>query len=311
MVSLTKKTKVKSHPDFKDPKKSKLGKPKAKNPSETQTKVTVKRISMPKQSILVSTDELQDIFNRCRHFNAKKRIEAMADLRKSIESLSNSSMHEFVSILCVCICDDETGVRKAVKEIVLNNPTLNWSPYKTMITVSFRAGLSHVETAIRTDTATLLSSVPSIGDILDRENSIEIVKILAERKSLDLLSMQIIFKILELCTIRNSDPKQWTIKSISSYKQDKNTVDKGLLQTIRDKVNSNFSKQQHHAHQSQATNKIIQALKNMLVTHGMEPEKDTLVTNTPLVTKTANRSRNSFALLADGEDDTDSNHNSE
>ena len=277
MVSLTAKTKIKSHPDFKTPKSKShklsksASKSTSKSASDTNTKIISKRISMPTQSILVSTDELQDIFNRCTHFNAKKRIEAMIDLKKSLNKISNSTAHQFISIVANAITDDEVGVRKATKEIILQVLSIKniiaLTAYKELLTIAFRAGLTHVEPSIRTDTCVLISLINELDLVLERTGAVELIKILSERKSIDFMGVNVIMKILQVLSKRDESATQWRIKELRDLFDETKLVelDQQLLLKVREKINSLLETKVR-------MNKDVYKLKELLIEFGLEVE---------------------------------------
>ena len=237
------KPKTKSSPDFKDP-KYKVGK-KQKAANETNTAFRAKRVTLAAQSILStapSTPEsvVIECLTRCRHYSAKKRVEAFQDLKR-MDSVPVSLTYSFLSTCFSALIDEDAEVRKTLRPLLLGwmskLPVESLSPFSEMIALQLRSGLSHVNPEVRKDLIeilrALLSVVVPVNGLIRRDAGLELLRSFCEQRlRLDLLD--IVSKILSgVVMARDTHPSQWRLSQLNKKSIENEEVYKVLEKELK------------------------------------------------------------------------------
>ena len=240
--------------DFEKP-KYKVGK-KVEKPNESKLNFKAKRVNLAPQSILIAEPSTPDAIvteclTRCRHYSARKRLDAFHDLRK-MPTWPSSLLFSIISTSFGALTDDDADVRKISRLFILQllsktEPTLI-SPFSDVITLNLRSGLSHVDPPVRKDAVDLLRSIIAtlepeyLVQLLRRRSASELVQLLCEQK----LRLDILDVITALCQHlilpRASHADQWRISALLQPQEDDTANVIGVLVRELNRLRNTFEK---------------------------------------------------------------------
>jgi hypothetical protein len=139
----------------------KVGKSKTKLNETRADSVSSKRVVMPSQNLESSGDVIGEALMGLRHYNEKKRLDAMYSLiRTGHREIPISYLGDVLLGVGYCLCDEDAMVRNKcasylVQVLNVTNKSLV-DPFLPKIAILIRAGLGNVSASIRGDTISFL-----------------------------------------------------------------------------------------------------------------------------------------------------------
>lgn len=220
----------------------------ARNETNAQS-VSSKRIVIPVQTFGPSSDVISDSLIGLRHFNNKKRIDAINALNRM--SPSDFGRDKLVSVL-VCasyaLSDDDPNVRQKCTQLIvrlLSEPDISSiGSISAGVGIHIRSSLSSVNAAVRRDTMLLLEKLLNVAeDIFDEPQLNDLLSTLLQLGTTIVLNQQYtseedrsvvkrvlqglferlhaIRKSLQLGQVRSS---QWCVSAILSVGSNSSTL---------------------------------------------------------------------------------------
>jgi hypothetical protein len=289
----------KATPDF-EKVKYRVGK-KVEKPNESKLNFKAKRVQLASQSILESApstpeEVVTECLTRCRHYSARKRLEAFQDMRR-METLPPSLYFSIISTAFGTLIDEDADVRKIARiftlQFISRSDPNSLSSFADVVSISLRSGLSHVDPGIRKDVIDVLRSLSTsisteyLNALLRKKSAADIVHLLCEQK----IKLEIVDVIQSLCMHlilpRAIHPEQWRMAALIRGDEDetRSVVDVVISDLLR--LRGLFEKP------PRAVDELLRVL-------GAEPAAVTAESRVSVKSKTVvsrNRTGGSFAAL--------------
>ena len=138
-----------------------VGKAKTKRNETKVDSVSSRKVVMPNQNIECSGDTVGDALIGLRHYNEKKRLDAIHSLtRNGFRNIQISYLGDIILGVGFCLCDDDALVRSKCASFLLQvisaTDKASLAPFIPKITIQIRAGLGHVNASVRLDAINFL-----------------------------------------------------------------------------------------------------------------------------------------------------------
>jgi len=149
--------------DF-DKKTHKVGQKKFRSNETKANSVSSRRVVMPTQNIEGSSDVVSEALIGLRHYNEKKRLDAINSLfRFGHQNITDDYLGEVLVSTGYCLCDDDELVRgkcaSYLYQMLDELDPVSLQPFYHRACVQIRAGLGHVKAPIRSDTIRFLNRI--------------------------------------------------------------------------------------------------------------------------------------------------------
>jgi hypothetical protein len=153
--------------DFKK-KKHAVGALKLQSNETQKGSLRSKRVKMPTQRLSTNSDQLSEILTGLRHYNEKKRLDAMNSLiRSGHESIADESMGDVVTSMGILLVDIDDLVRSKAANflfaLISNRDRLTVSPFVQGLGSLARAALANVAPNIRNDAVAFIKRCAPLG----------------------------------------------------------------------------------------------------------------------------------------------------
>lgn len=201
----------------------------------------LKRVVMPNQQLVAGDDQVSELLVGLRHYNEKKRLDAVHGLlRIGSSSVPESRLSEVLNSLGYCLSDEDDVVRckcgNFLFSVLCNTSSAILAPFLANVCIQLRAGLSSVNPAIRLDSVVLVKRIIPLKVFTPIEIH-EILRSLIEihstilstaqskaqknQEEARMLVLSAIESLLQLQLLKGKeledgliDPNQWTITSV-------------------------------------------------------------------------------------------------
>ena len=157
-----------------------VGKSKTKLNETKADSVSSRRVVMPTQNIESTGDAVGEALIGLRHYNEKKRLDAIyALIRFGHRNIPNSYFGDVVIGVGFCLCDEDALVRSKCSAFLLQVLTSSdralLNPFVPKIAIQIRAGLGNVSASIRSDSIAFLHRLIKTDPIFSEDDSKELI----------------------------------------------------------------------------------------------------------------------------------------
>lgn len=158
----------------------KVGKAKTKLNETRADSVSSKRVIMPAQNIESTGDIVGEALISLRHYNEKKRLDAIYSLiRNGHRNIPTSYLGDVILGVGFCLCDDDALVRSKcgsfLLQVINTTDRTQLSPFVPKIAIQIRAGLGNVSASVRSDSISFLHRLILSDPIFSEDGAKELI----------------------------------------------------------------------------------------------------------------------------------------